>query len=150
VSHGKAIKDRGKGPGFGIQGSKNGLPLIGIFNENAREFSEKRKLPWLVSVSSHFSDMFPNKFPKETESPSLYQWEDALIAAIECESQFVWIGHVTWNGFREVFFHIDQPERVSASLAKLSHTRPFTFEIDFDEEWERIGVYFKKKMKSAN
>ena len=95
--------------------------------------------------------MFPNsRFPRETEFLSLSQWEDSLIAAIEDECQFVWVGHVTWNGFREVFFHIDQPERVSASLGKLSHTRPFAFEIDFDEEWERVGVYFKKKMKPTN
>lgn len=149
----KAIKDRGDGPAFGIKGSRDGLPLIGIFNENARQFPEKQKLPWLVSVSSHFSDMFPNRLPKETEFPSLSQWEDSLIATIENKSQFVWIGHVTWNGFREVFFHIDEPEHVSMSLGKLSggtHTRPFTFEIDFDEEWERVGVYFKKKMRPTN
>jgi hypothetical protein len=153
VNQDKAIKDRGDGPAFGIKGSRDGLPLIGIFNENARQFPEKQKLPWLVSVSSHFSDMFPNRLPKETEFPSLSQWEDSLIATIENKSQFVWIGHVTWNGFREVFFHIDEPEHVSRSLGKLSggtHTRPFTFEIDFDEEWERVGVYFKKKMRPTN
>lgn len=153
MNHNKAIKDRGDGCAFGIKGSRDGLPLIGTFNENVRHFSEKQKLPWLVSVSSHFSDMFPSKLPRETEFPSLGQWEDSLIATIEGASQFVWVGHVTWNGFREVFFHIDEPERVSRSLGKLTsgaHIRSFTFEIDFDEDWERVGVYFKEKTRPTN
>ena len=153
MSQDKEIKDRGDGPAFGIKGSRDGLPLIGIFNGNARQFSGKQKLPWLVSASSHFSDMYPNRLPKETEFPSLSQWEDSLIATIESESQFVWIGHVTWNGIREVFFYVDQPERVSRSLGKLSggtHIRSFIFEVDFDEEWARVGVYFKERVRPTN
>lgn len=149
----KLVKDRGDSPCFGIEGSKDGLRLIGIFNKNVAQFSPKEKLPWLLSASSHFSEMFPNKFPRETEFASLSHWEDSLINAVESESQFIWVGHVTWNGFREVFFHIDQPERVSTSLTKLAgepNIRAFTFEIDLDEQWKKVSVYFKRKMRPPN
>ena len=84
---------------------------------------------------------------------SLTAWEDLLIQTVESESQFFWVGRVTWNGFREVLFQIDQPERVSSSLTRLAgqaNIRSFTFDIDFDDRWEKVGVYFKKRLKPPN
>jgi hypothetical protein len=149
----KPIRDRGEGEIFGIKGPQEGLPLIGIFNENIRHFSHKDRLPWLLSISSSFSETFANGFPRDPEFASLREWEDLLIATVGDACQFAWVGHVTWNGFREVFFHVDQPERVATALNGLAmqkKPRSFQFEIDLDEEWARVSVYFKKEMKSPD
>jgi len=147
----KPIKNKGDGRSFGIKGSRRGLPLIGIFNEELRDFSSKDKFPWLLNVHTRFSETFASGFPKESEFASLNEWEDLLIDTVEGQCQFAWVGHVTWNGFREVFFHVDEPERVSAALKQLAsqeRSRSFVFGIELDRQWKRVGVYFKKRQDS--
>ena len=143
----KPIRDRGNGPTFGLKGSRRGLPLIGIFNENLRDFPSKDKLPWLLSVHTRFSETFANGFPKESEFTSLNEWEDLLIDTVEGACQFAWVGHVTWNGYREVFFHLDLRDEVSSALKQLAsqeNSRSFMFSIEQDEQWKRVGAYFKR------
>ena len=153
VSSGEQVKDRGDGRTFGVKGSRKGLPLIGIFNENLRDFSSKHKLPWLLNAYTRFSETFPNGFPKPSEFTSLNEWEDSLIDTVGGQCQFVWVGHVTWNGFREVFFHVDEPERVSAALKQLASqesSRSFIFGVEQDAQWKRVGIYFRKRNDSPD
>ena len=141
------IKDRGDGPCFGIKGSRRGLPLIGTFNENLGDYSYQSRLPWLLNIHTRFSETFANGFPKKSESASLTAWENCLIDTVEGECQFAWVGHVTWNGFREVFFHIDEPKLVSAALTQLAgqeSSRSFIFGVELDRQWKRVGIYFKR------
>lgn len=60
--------------------------------------------------------------------------------------RYVYVGHITWNGSRQVLFYVDKPDSVVETLKKLAGNHPLrTFSVKYerDEHWDKIKMYFE-------
>jgi len=130
-----------------LQGEIDGRPLLAIIDKSLREYESKAGLPWFLSISTPLINPTKDGLPNDKDSSALNAWEDLLESAIAAACRFVYVGHVTWNGSREVLYYVAEPDALDTRLKNLVSdrvTRPFAFHYERDDKWDRISIYFKQ------
>jgi hypothetical protein len=130
-----------------FEGEMDGRPLIATIDMALLGYESRAALPWFLSLSTPLIEPSKDGLPTPGDSISLNEWEDSVEKRIAAACQFVYVGHVTWNGSREVIYYIDRHEPVASLLRKLNDdraTRPFAFVCERDEKWDKISIYFRQ------
>jgi hypothetical protein len=132
-----------------LQSNMDGHPLMAMIDLSLGKYGSKSSFPWFLSISAPLIDPTKDGLPSSDDNLALNAWEDFLERALTSEGRFVYVGHVTWNGSRELLYYVEKPELVVASLKKLQGehaTRPFAFRCEPDEKWDRVSVYFSGRL----
>lgn len=120
---------------------------IMIVNTALTRYGYKKDFPWSLVLDIDIKDIIKShKTLTQSDAITLNIFEDTLSEIIKanCSSQYV--GRVTYNGHRELYFHIDTPKAVDEALQKLINTdrksHEFTYDISKDEEWNTTVFFY--------
>ncbi len=111
-----------------------------------RDYPNKAKYPWLLSLSIKLNTVDQEGLPTKRESIELNGWEDAVEGEVSANASFKYVGRVTWNGHRELLYYLDSPEPAVKSLQSLidkKTTRAFAFRCQRDDAWHHVRMYFQ-------
>jgi hypothetical protein len=129
----------------GLQGEKDGHPLVAIIDSSLRDKKARTGFPWFLSISTPLKDPTADGLPTNQEASDLNDWEDLLEKNYLQGCRFVYVGRVTWNGTRQLLFYLDKPDCVEPKLKMFAHDSPkrvFDFQCQRDERWEKVSSYF--------
>lgn len=130
-----------------FKGEMDGYPLLATIDMGLRHYKKKSNVPWFLSISTPLVKPTSDGLTTTQEAEELDKWEDALEKDVAAATHFVYVGHVTWKGHRELLYYIAKPDPVKRTLQSLiDHrtTRPFAFRCERDDTWSKVEVYFKK------
>lgn len=129
-----------------MQGEKDGHPLFALIASDVKKYPSKSKFPWFLSLSTRLINPTADGLPQGKDFDALNHWEDEIEARIAKLGKYFYLGHVSWNGTREVLFYLEKPEPTVSALKKVrdNHsTRPFDFHYEKDEGWKKISPYIQ-------
>lgn len=125
----------------------NNFYKIMIVNTALTGYVYKKDFSWSLILDIDIKDVTgPYKMPTEPEAIILNLFEDTLAEIIKanCSSQYV--GRITTNGHRELYFHIDTPKAVHEALQKFMNTdlnsHEFSYDIIKDEDWNTTEFFY--------
>jgi len=127
-----------------LEAEMSGRRLIANINLSLRTFTDKYRFPWFLSLSTTLKESDQDGLATKTEADALDSWEDQIESAIASDGDFKFIGRVTWNGHRELLYHLREPEATVSALQRLidaGETRPFAFRCERDEAWSHVADY---------
>lgn len=128
-----------------FKGELSGRPLIAMVDVSYRIFPNKMEAPWFLSVSIPLQQPDHNGLATNTEAQALNQLEDSIEKLLAGTCTFHFIGRVTWNGYRELLYYLDSPEKAAQALQDLieaKKTTPFAFRCVKDSDWSRASIYW--------
>jgi hypothetical protein len=131
-----------------LQGKPDGYPLFAIVDMGLRDFGEKEKLPFFLTVCTRLVNSPKDGLPTAGEADELNAWEDTVEARLRPQGRFVFVGRVTWKGQRELLFHVDNQQPFIDALAALycaRSTRPFAFRCERDSGWTKASYWLKNQ-----
>lgn len=129
-----------------FEGKLDGHRLVATIDTSLREYKRKADLPWALSVSVPLIKPNDEGLTTRQDANALNKWEGILEKQISEGSNFVYVGRVTWNGYREILYYIANPDPVKRKLQSLldDHAaRPFSFRCEKDETWSKASVYLE-------
>ena len=113
-----------------FQGEVDGRSLFATIDMKLRDLPDRQGLPFFLSLSAPPINPTCDGLPARSDADNLNAWEDALETQLRSGGRFVFVGRVTWNGHRELLYHLDgHPPTVEAirTLSESHSTRPFSF-----------------------
>lgn len=108
----------------GLQGEKDGRPLVAIIDMSLRDEKTRAAFPWYLGISTQLTDPTQDGLPKAQEESALNDWEDSLEKEIAAECRFVYVGRVTWNSTRTLLYYVDKPDAIAAKLRRIADGHP--------------------------
>ncbi|MFO0683994.1 MAG: DUF695 domain-containing protein [Sandaracinus sp.] len=73
--------------------------------------------PWLLSVRLPLREPRPDGLTTNAEASELGKLEDSLVRALDAHCGGVFVGRMTWNGVRDLFFYLQRTETLEQALA---------------------------------
>jgi regulator of RNase E activity RraB len=80
--------------------------------------------PWLLSIRTPLSRPRADGLTDNPEAVELGQLEEALVRALRKRCDALFVGRMTWNGTRDLFFYAPRAEGLQAGLAEALGPRP--------------------------
>lgn len=118
----------------------NGEFMVGIFDMDA--LSPDKNLPISVWIKIPLKKPNKNNFIPDEEAEELNRLEDKIETLIM--GRFV--GRITFQGIRELYFYAKDITKTEILLKKFQNERiyNFEFEVKSDPEWAIVASYLKK------
>lgn len=123
----------------------DGKPLFATIDTKYSNYSEKSRFNWFLSISMPLVDPTHDGLTTRGEANELNKTEDLLEKKIAQIGDFCHIGRVTWNGYREVIYYVNDPEKIAKSLQDIIDSgefRDFSFRCEKDDDWKNVQIYF--------
>lgn len=94
----------------------DGMPCSTMLDLGVSEHAPMEDKPWLLLVRFTLQEPRVDGLTSDAEAARLAKHEDALVRTLaeRCEGQFV--GRMTWNGTRDLFFYASQAEPFPLAL----------------------------------
>jgi len=124
-----------------MQGEVDGRPLFALIDMRLRDFADKQRFPFFLSLSTSLSNPTSEGLPTRSDADNLNAWEEAVEARVQSASIFVFVGRVTWNGHRELLYYVGDQQSTIETLKTLPGTRPFAFTCERDEKWRKADFW---------
>jgi hypothetical protein len=120
---------------------------IMVVNTALTEYRFKNDFPWCLIVEVDIKDQTQlYKLPTESEGIILNFFEDTLSEIIKGNCSSLYVGRITDNGHRSLYYHIDSPKDVHEALQKFIssglHSHEFEYNITKDEQWNSTKIFF--------
>jgi hypothetical protein len=120
------------------------MPGVAIFNAGLLDFEPQEVFGFHLGLTVWYDNPDGEGMPSEVEMLVLNNFEDELssnIAGPDGERpNALLVGRTTWNGTRDLFWRVFDPEPVHHYLQELihleSHPREFNYEMEPDAEWK--------------
>ena len=121
---------------------------IMLVNTALTDYRYKKEFPWSLIIEIDIKDLTQSfKLPTESEGIILNLFEDTLTEIIKGKCQCQYVGRVTENGHRNLYYHIDVPKEVHEALLEFISTglnsHEFDYKISKDEEWNNTSFFYK-------
>ena len=136
-----------------LEGTIDGRPVVATINMALRDFAEKKRLPFFLSVGTRLQDPTSNGLPTSTEADDLIEWEHEIEARLTGQGKCVFVGRVTWNAQRELLFYVDNEAQFAGALRALSggqSIRAFNFSCEKDSDWQRAALWLNRADSRIN
>jgi regulator of RNase E activity RraB len=95
--------------------------------------------PWLISVRVPLESPRPDGLTTNAEAAALGKLEDALVRALDAHCGALFVGRMTWNGVRDLFFYAENETGLEFALGDamqgLSTPRRVMSRKQKDPEW---------------
>lgn len=126
----------------------NGFPQFLYINPNFKKFTEKHKYPYFFSIQIEITKKDSQGLPQgKEEIENIDDLEDSIDKKIKSMCEVYFIGRVTRNGFRYLYYYISKD--IDAETAFKPHdssdpkSRLYYSSLEKDENWEIAAKYFK-------
>lgn len=124
-----------------LKGERDGKPWIAIMRDKFLDYENKSDFNWLLQV--HIDAEANNiGLVSDEEAAILNILEDFLNKKILSVAQMYFVGRITWNGIRSLYYYVSDPKPIAEELNKTisqgQYTREFQYEISKDTEWKKI------------
>lgn len=126
-----------------LRAERDRKPALIVVDQGLDPDRDSRKYPWLLTIRLPIRRPGTDGLCSQGESERLNQVEDSLLAALD-PKEFRYVGHVTWNGSRDILIYLRDPH---ASLSKLhaqaARLRLADLEIEEQEDpdWEEYSQF---------
>ncbi len=120
---------------------------IMVVNESLKNFKGKNQYPWFLLINIDILEAVePYGLPTDEEAVVLNKVEDELTSLISSTIDYQFIGRITDNGQRELYYYLKEPKGIHNALEKLiesgQYLREFEYSMSEDEEWENVEFFF--------
>jgi hypothetical protein len=120
---------------------------IMVVNEALKNYKDKSHFPWFLLITLDMKNTLePYNLPNEEESKILNVIEDNLTSLINELVPYQYIGRITDNGKRELYYYLESPqeihEKLNILIEKDDYLRDFEYEISQDPNWENVFYFF--------
>ena len=120
---------------------------IMIVNVSLKDYQHKDLFPWSLWLGVEVEEKSgPFKMPTEEESTVLNTFEDFIESILKKHSKYHFIGRITHNGNRDIYYYIDDPKLVHKELQNLIKTkssmRDFQYVIERDDDWKQVSMFY--------
>ena len=118
-----------------------------MVNETLENFNDKGFYPWLLYISIDIEEK-TEKFdlPTNDEAVILNSMEDNFDALIGATVPYKYIGRITNNGKRDIYYYVTEPQKIYKELNSIiesgNYIREFEFSISEDPNWEEVSFFF--------
>jgi hypothetical protein len=121
----------------------NGHPIIATINTDLLKWDAKASHPWILSIKASF---LGNEFgmPNQTTQDLLTIVENKLLEELRDERGYLYIGHETTNGTREIFFackDFRKPVKVVDQIVPHYDELNFVYELYKDKYWQTFSHF---------
>lgn len=126
-----------------LEGDLDGHRVVAIIREGLRS---RKDTPWFLGFSTPLSNPTAEGLPTAQEAEDLNRWEDLLERNITSRCTSVFVGRVTWKGYRELLYYIDEPTHVVQEIEQLRNAhklRPFAYRYECDPQWSNVAIYMR-------
>lgn len=129
--------------------NKGELTAIGNVDASLKNYNDKKKYPWCLTISIALEERNLNKnhLPNQQESDIANKFEDVLVGHVEKLVPSKYVGHLYNDGFLDVFIYLKDPEKAHNYLLtfadKKDKIREFAHKIEQDLNWERVESLLK-------
>lgn len=118
-----------------------------MVNEALKGYEFKNEFPWFLYLDIDLKEVTkPFNLPTEREAEILNILEDRITSAIQNAVPYQFIGRMTSNGHRGLYFYVQSPQQVNEKLRDLieqgNPVREFEYSIAEDAEWENVDFFF--------
>ena len=126
--------------------NRNDLPEVIVVNDSLLSFQHTEIFPWHLEVTIQAEDLAEKGMPTPEESKLLFAIGNRIELTIEGKNA-LFLARSTWNGLRQLSFHVHDPELANDALqfllADKPHDRFWEFHMHHDPEWHDAGYIFK-------
>lgn len=121
-----------------LRGMFNHFPNYLLINPNFYQFSRKREFPWLLSLTFIYNPASHSGQPDDPTKALLDSIEKQFITFINQHTRAYLVYQMTWNGQRQVFFHLEDWLEVEDAVKKWVGASQIEteFEIAYERDWE--------------
>jgi len=103
----------------------DGRPCSTMLDLGLADHAPDRERPWLVSIRIPLRDPRPDGLTTNAEASALGHLEDALVRSLGAHCGAIFVGRMTWNGVRDLFFYCKRTEAIEQALGDaLEGTEP--------------------------
>lgn len=133
---------------FNIREAKgNDFYRIMVVNEALKGFKNKNLFPWLLFITIDMENTTGDyNLPTENEAEVLNAFEDDLTSLITNTVSYQFIGRITDDGKRELYYYVESPQEIHSRLNHIIETnnykREFQYEILEDTNWAKVDFFF--------
>jgi predicted transcriptional regulator len=118
-----------------------------MVNEALKGYEFKNEFSWFLHFDIDMKEVKqPFKLPTEKEAEILNSLEDRITSIIQDTVPYQFIGRITDNGHRELYFYVESPKEIHKKLSDLieqgNPVREFEYSIAEDESWEKVDFFF--------
>lgn len=126
----------------------DGFPQFLSINPNFKKFTEKSKYPYFFSIQIEITKKDSKGLPQgKEEIKNIDNLEDSIDKKIKSICDVYFIGRVTRNGFRYLYYYIskdiDSETAFKPHDSKEPKARLYYSSLEKDENWEIAAKYFK-------
>lgn len=120
---------------------------IMIVNTSLKDYQYKECFPWSLWLSIDLQDkVAPYGMPSVAEGDVLNKLEDVFEKIVQNNSRHHYVGRITHNGNRDIYFYLDNPDDVHKELQKLIESnmslREFQYVIEEDPTWNQVDIFY--------
>lgn len=120
---------------------------IASINIGYNNYPNKEFFPWCAQILFEILDKNENGHPTAEEAEVLNELEDKVEAFLKENHVVHFIGRLTRNGFRDIFYYLDNPDfdqsRTKKFFDGISAIRPVNLYLDEDSEWDKVAEFIK-------
>ena len=121
--------------------------IIMIVNETLKFFNDKSSIPWFLFISVDIKDKTGRyELPTSQEAKVLDSIQNKFNELIGSTTVFKYVGRITGDGKRELYYYIENPEEINAKLTEIIQNRDYVREFEYsiikDTEWKRVSFFF--------
>ena len=127
------------------EGMLEGLPAVMIVNDALKNHSLKGEFPWHLWIEIEIENAGEVGLPDGAEAEVLNELEDEIHGRLKEACDVLFVGRMTWNSRRELFFYLDDPEAAHQTLQAIiagEPVREFEYEMREDSGWEKVGFMY--------
>lgn len=127
-------------------GMKDGKQGFLTCRDDIKVFSNRNDYPWLLMVCIEINGVRDDGLTSSDDAKILNNFEDILELNFARLVKVIFVGRTTWNGWRDLYFYINDPEPIHAYLSQViaikDYPKKFEYRIEKDEEWEKAIEIF--------
>ncbi len=122
----------------------NFLALASI-NQAYNNYPNKKFFPWFAQILFELQDKNDNGHPTNEEAEVLNDLEDKINIFFKENHVVHFIGRLTRNGYRNIFFYLDNPsfdqDKTNTFFDEISAIRPMDFYLKEDKKWNKVSAF---------
>ncbi len=134
-------------PVLAIRESKNddGYKIM-VVNTSLKDYEYKNLFSWSLWINIDIQNKIEFGLPTKNENEILNEIEEKLKSILKNNSLFHFIGRITHNGNRDIYFYLDNPILVHKELEDLTYSdslpREFEYVIEEDRDWSFSEIFY--------
>ena len=136
-----------------MEGNFDGFRAVATICCDLKDYARKADTPWFFGISTPLTSPTSEGLPTNDEAEELNRWEEIIEGEIGSEGKYVFVGRVSWKGYRELLYYVDSPQdaaRKMKNLIQAGSTRPFAFTYKSDPDWTSVRIYLHEGLLGSS